>query len=345
MRGHDLKSSPINFDAVSPARRRSLRALVYGMSTWALGLGITTPLLAAASSRQVRLSLPGAGTAGAVWRPLADTGHVERPTDVSIAWVGGDPGQVQTQLLAGAVDIAAYGPLGAAAANQRGGDIVLFAPALNNHGSWLVRGDSPYKSIQDLKGKRIATQPQTSDTYRQAFMAAKLHGLDLQQDFKVNFGPAIANLALFARGDVDAVITIEPTSTRLIAKGAREIARVGDLWRSATGDGVPLLLIGQGAHRSWIDANKTLAGEMFAYYRALNQVLSDTPDLLKTLHLQFGIPASETAAIELLPKRLANIYPTRWDQQVFADIDRQISEGVRLGIIPKPPVRSLYTQL
>ena len=43
------------------------------------------------------------------------------------------------------------------------------------------------------------------------------------------FGLPIMNVALFERGD-DAVITIEPTATRLIARRARD-ARVGDMWR------------------------------------------------------------------------------------------------------------------
>jgi NitT/TauT family transport system substrate-binding protein len=332
----------------NPGRREVLLGVAAGLALDISGIGALlawpVPVLASGVSR-VRLSLPLAGTAGAVWRPVVAAGKVEAPAALQLDYVGGDPGQVQTQLLAGAVDVAACGPLGAAQANQRGGDLVMFAPALNNHGSFVVHGDSGYRTLAQLKGRRIASQPPTSDTYRQARLALRLHGLDLQNDFQVIHGPPIANLALFQRRDVDAVLTIEPTSTRLIAKGAREIGTVGELWRQGTGDAAPLLLIGQAARRDWIEANRATAAKLARFYQSINQTISASPGILKELHVEFGIPSNETAAIDLLPKRLAGIYATRWDQAVFTDIDRQLQEAVRLGILPALPAHPLYQTL
>jgi hypothetical protein len=60
------------------------------------------------------------------------------------------------------------------------------------------------------------------------------------------------------------------------------------------------------------------------------------------LHKEFGIPATERAAIELLPKRLVDIYSTQWDAAVFANIDRQIDAGIKAGILAKRPDKPVY---
>ena len=297
--------------------------------------------LARAAGTPVRLSSSGLGSAGSVWQPLYEQGKINS-NGLDVAWVGGDPGQVQTQLLAGAVDVSAYGALGAAEASLRGGDVVVFGPSLYNHGGWIVPEGSPYRAPKDLRGKRIATLPQASDTYRHAQMAAALQGLDLKADFQVIHGPPIANLALFSRRDVEAVIAIEPTATRLVAGGAREIARVGDMWRDATGDASPLFLVGHAARRQWITENRATANAVTKLYTALNAEVRARPQILAQFHAAMGVPAGETAAINLLPKRLADIYATTWDKSVFSGLDRQIEVAVKLGILARKPEHLVY---
>jgi ABC-type nitrate/sulfonate/bicarbonate transport system substrate-binding protein len=322
-----------------PTRREVLHSAALALVASAAGL----PRIALADGLPVKLSLPSAGSAGGVWKPL-----VERSPDASklaVTWIGGDPGGVETQLIAHVLDVSAFGSLGASEANLRGTDATIFAPGLNNHGRWLVRSDSPYKSPKDLRGKRIATLPETSDTYRQARMAAALAHLDLANDFQVIHGPATANLALFDRGDVEAVITIEPTATRLVAAGAREIARVGDMWRDATGDSRPMFLVGQASSAAWIAANKSTALTVAKLFQSVNEQIHAKPDVLMELHAAYGIPDTETAAIKLLPGRLRDIYATTWDAAVFSGLDKQIDVAVKLGILARKPAQRVYTSL
>jgi ABC-type nitrate/sulfonate/bicarbonate transport system substrate-binding protein len=323
-----------------PTRRDALRHAALALLA-ASATGV--PRIATAGELPVRLSLPSPGSAGGVWKPL-----IERAPDagkLDITWIGGDPGGVETQLIAHVLDVSAFGSLGASEAILRGTDATIFAPGLNNHGRWLVRSDSPYKSPKDLRGKRIATLPETSDTYRQARMAAALAHLDLANDFQVIHGPATANLALFDRGDVEAVITIEPTATRLVAAGAREIARVGDMWREATGDSRPMFLVGQTGSARWLASNKQTATTVARLFTSVNEQIHAHPEVLIDLHSAYGIPDTETAAIKLLPSRLRDIYATSWDAAVFAGLDKQIDVAVKLGILAQKPAQRVYTNL
>jgi ABC-type nitrate/sulfonate/bicarbonate transport system substrate-binding protein len=321
-------------------RRDVLRHAAFAL---AASVAAGVPRNASADGLPARLSLPSPGSAGGVWKPL-----VERAPDygkLAVTWIGGDPGGVETQLIAHVLDVSAFGSLGASEANLRGTDATIFAPGLNNHGRWLVRNDSTYKSPKDLRGKRIATLPETSDTSRQARMAAALVHLDLAGDFQVIHGPPTANLALFERGDVEAVITIEPTATRLVAAGAREIARVGDMWREATGDARPMFLVGQASSAAWLAANRSTAAAVARLFTSANEHIHAHPDVLIELHSAFGIPDTETAAIKLLPSRLRDVYATSWDGPVFAGLDKQIDVAVKLGILARKPAQRVYTSL
>ncbi|WP_059413183.1 ABC transporter substrate-binding protein [Cupriavidus basilensis] len=308
-----------------------------------LGAGLA-PLAAFAQASGVRITLPSPGSAGSVWRPLIDRYKLNTDPALKLDWVTADPGKMQVQLSAGSLDVGVFGAVGLATLANRGSDIVLFGPALNNHGRWLVRGDSGLRAPKELVGKRIATTAETSETYQQARIAASLIGIDLKKDVKVIHGSPTANLALFERGDVDAIITLEPTATRLVARGAREIARVADIWKQATGQQEDPILVGLAASRSWYESNTATAAKLGALFQRVSGSLRQNPAQLREIAPEIGFKADEARAIELLPSRLAPAYATRWDASVFATIDKQIEVAVKLGVLDRAPARKIYVQ-
>lgn len=325
-------------------RRALLRAFAYG-SAGTVGAGL--PVLSTfAQTQPVRITLPSPGSAGSAWRPLVERLKLV-DSSLPLEWVVADPGKMQTQLSAGSLDIGVFGAVGLATLINRGSDIVLFGPALNNHGRWLVPGKSPYKTPKDLIGKTIASTAETSETYQQARIAASLSGIDLKKDVKVIFGSPTANLALFERGDVDAIITLEPTASRLVGRGAREIARVADQWRQSTGssNSEDPFLVGLAASRKWLDANTETAAKVAALFKRVNVAIRHDPQLLTTVAADMGLKPDETQAAALLPQRLAPAYATEWNDRVFATIDKQLDTAVKLGILDKVSTQKIYRRV
>ncbi|WLE62893.1 ABC transporter substrate-binding protein [Burkholderia plantarii] len=318
-------------------RREALKSLA------ALGLGAAAGHAGAEASAPVRITLPSMGSAGSVWRPLIDANHFDQ--GLNLRWITADPGSMQVQLTAGSLDVGVFGAVGLATLAAKGSDIVLFGPALNNHGRWLVKADSPYRTPRDLIGKSIASTAETSETWQQALIAAHLDGLDLRKDFKVIHGSPTANLALFERGDVEAIVTLEPTASRLVAQGAREIARVADIWKHATGEHNSPFLVGLAASRRWLDANRDTAARIARMFVQANGFVHRHPEVLARIATQIGFKPDETAAAALLPQRLTDAYATAWNADTFATIDRQIDTAVSLGILARKPDRKIYTQL
>jgi NitT/TauT family transport system substrate-binding protein len=323
------------------ARNRTRRA--------ALGLiaaGIAAPIVRGKSATEakvpVRVTLSTPGSAGSIWRSAIARLDPVLLSNIDLQWVPGDPGQMQVQLAAGALDVGVFGAIGLATISQRGSDIVLFGPALNNHGRVIVRADSPYRKLSDLAGKRIATQPKTTETYQQARVALSLVGIDMDRDFELIFGPPTASLALFNRGDVEAVIVVEPTATRAIGSGARELARIADVWKQANGNATAPFLVGLAARQAWVGSNRAVATSLARVFAAANDSVRRNPQLFAEFHEEMGLRASETAAIALLPSRLADVYPSAWDETVWRAIDQQTEIAVKLGLLDAVPKRLLY---
>jgi ABC-type nitrate/sulfonate/bicarbonate transport system substrate-binding protein len=299
----------------------------------------------ATSKPAVNISLATPGSAGSIWRAVISTLPPSLSSDFDINWIAGDPGQVQVQLAAGSLDVGVFGAIGLATLARKGSDITLFGPALNNHGRIIVKADSPFHKPADLVGRKVATQPKTTETYQQARVALSLIGIDMDRDFEIFFGPPTANLALFERGDVDAIIVIEPTATRAVGSGARELARIGDIWRNASGSDAPPFLVGLAARQTWLSANRDLASSVARLFAAANGALRTNPKLFIDHAGEMGLRPKETAAIDLLATRLADVYPTEWDQRIWNAIHRQIEVAVKLRLLEAAPERRLYDGL
>lgn len=301
---------------------------------------------AAGKPLPVNLMAPNKGSTSAIIPVLMKSGLADL-SGLDVSWVGTAPGQMQLQLLSGALTVGGYGALGIAEAHLKGADVTLFAPLNLNHGSFIVPAGSSARKLEDLKGKRIATVPVNTDTFRQAEVAAALYGLNLRKDFQVSHSPGLASVALFERGDVDAILAIEPNSTRLVARGAREIARVEDLWNAATGNTEPLFLVGWAARKSWLDANQEVAAKLARAYLHINRELRRDPSILKQpeLYIALGLREDETAAIDLLPERIARVTPVEWNAKVFKNIEQQIDLALKYGTLESRPAQPVYTVL
>jgi ABC-type nitrate/sulfonate/bicarbonate transport system substrate-binding protein len=293
----------------------------------------------------VNVALSTPGSAGSIWRAAIASLDPSLSSGFELHWIVADPGQMQVQLATGALDVGMFGAIGLATIARKGSDITLFGPGLNNHGRIIVKFDSPYRKPGDLVGKRIATQPKTTETYQQARVALSLVGIDMDRDFETFFGPPTANLALFDRGDVDAVILIEPTATRAVGAGARELARIGDIWNEASGVRAAPFLVGLAARQSWIASNRSVATSIARLFSAANGALRRNPELFVDNAADMGLRPKESEAIRLLPSRLADIYPSAWDQEVWTAIDRQIEVAVKVGLLEGVPGRRLYDGL
>jgi NitT/TauT family transport system substrate-binding protein len=76
-----------------------------------------------------------------------------------------------------------------------------------------------------------------------------------------------------------------------------------------------------------------------------NGALRRNPGLFVENAGEMGLRPKESEAIRLLPSRLADVYPSDWNQDVWTAIDRQIEVAAKVGLLDGVPGRRLYDGL
>lgn len=115
------------------------------------------------------------------------------------------------------------------AAKSRGQDIVVVNAAASGPIDmfWIVKPESPIKSIADIKGKKIGyTNPKSGSDMlmRMVFQRAKIDVKDVEL---VATGGMREGLAMLAAGQIDVMPVVEPVLTNLGAK-FRAVFKVAD---------------------------------------------------------------------------------------------------------------------
>lgn len=350
----------MDLSAARPARTTRRAFLRHGSAAAALVLG--GPVLLAAcgdgeeggttaaasgdggGSTEVAVSLPSGGNSLSIWQPIVEQRRLGAP-GVGFKWVGGDPGQLQTQFLAGTVDISTFGAIGAALAQLRGTEIGIAGPGIYAHHKWLVKDDSPYQSAADLRGKRIATGLATAEAFRVLQLVAAMEGIRLEDEYEFVHAAGAPAVALFERGDVEAIYVGEPNATILMTQGARQVDSIQDQWRAATGSDQPLFNAGPTVRLDWAAENARAASGAVRVLGEASTAVANDPELLKGVATAIGVRPDQTEVIDLLPERMADVYTRDFGAPIRAQLDEIVTLAAEHRIIPSRPGGNVYAEL
>ncbi|MDR0656034.1 MAG: ABC transporter substrate-binding protein [Treponema sp.] len=140
-------------------------------------------------------------------------------------------------IAAGGLDIATYGDVPIIAAKSNGLNTTLLGIDTYNTGAFLlVRSTSPYNSLADLKGQKIAVSTGTYG-HRSIIKMLEAEGLDESYIQLTNMASRDAAPAL-VRGDVEAGIGSSSTYLKFVQDGSLRILKSGEEhreWNGSTG--------------------------------------------------------------------------------------------------------------
>jgi sulfonate transport system substrate-binding protein len=186
----------------------------------------------------------------------------------------------------------------------------------------LVRGDSPFKSVADLRGHRVATGKGSIGHYL-VLAALERAGIAPAEVDIVFLTPADAKAALIS-GSIDAWSTWEPyTSLAELSNGARILV---------SGKGISA---GLGYVVAGDAAIKAKHAALYDYVRrgaaARRWSLAHLGDYARKLSEIIGVPEAVTQRY----LNRAQIVPVMIDDSVVADQQRSIDLYAKYGIIPR----------
>jgi len=253
-----------------------------------------------------------------------------------------DPAAAEQAVILRRADAGIFPVVSAARVNLIGENIRLFAPVLINHNSVVLQKGSTANRLADLKGKKIGTLDRVSMTYTSLATIAKMQGLDLERDFKLTLSPPPVLIGLFTRGELDALVIIEPLVTRLVSQGYREMMRLDDFWKEQTGQS--MVALGIGAHEDWIKSHPAASRKLFkTIMDAIALVHSDPKSVAQEHRKSLMIETDQQLA--RLAERLPQLYPTRWDSSIIANMDSLLKKNVELGLLQAMPKDEIFVIL
>lgn len=119
----------------------------------------------------------------------------------------------------------------------------------------LVRKDSPFKLLRDLKGHTYASASISGTEYIISRLAFQIVGVDMEKEIRVTTGPPSASVGAIAAGKLDAGILWHPTLAKAMATGDFRILAKPQLFLEGQfGSLFPQFAIG--FHRDFFKANR-----------------------------------------------------------------------------------------
>jgi len=212
--------------------------------------------------------------------------------DVEIQWFVYNAGpSAMEAIFARSIDLTYVGPNPAINAYLRshGEEIRIVAGACSGGAALVVRPDENITKDADFRGKRIAT-PQfgnTQDVACRAWLLSK--GLRITMvggDARVIPTDNPDQLSLFQRGEMDAVWTVEPWVSRLVAEaGGKVYLDEGSLWPDTGGRYVTTHLV---SSVKLLKDRPALLKKWITAHVELTEWINAHPDEAMEYALQFG---------------------------------------------------------
>jgi NitT/TauT family transport system substrate-binding protein len=180
------------------------------------------------------------------------------------------PTDCKSAVVTGSIDFGTFGIaagiLGAAAHEP----VVVFGSACNKGMAVVARKDSTISTLKDLKGKRVAIWPGST---QEVFILERLRmeGMTIRdvQSVRVSFSEMPAALA---RGDVDAYVGAEP------GPGLSLFTGVGKIVEYPYSTPMGSLNMIMGTHRDTITQKPDLAGVVLSLQKQASEYASSHPD-------------------------------------------------------------------
>ncbi len=218
---------------------------------------------------------------------------------------------------------------------RKGGtDVRLFAAQIWSGNAFVVRKDTPYKSITDLKGKKIGNFSRVTGAYFFSAVIAKEKGLDIEKDFQSIPLETGALIALLERGEVEAINMFEPHVAKLVVSGRFRVLVDFDSELKRI-FGAPPLKTGIGVLKETFDKQPELVKAIRAAYVDGIKVIKSGQDkdfFQANAKEYFGMNTPEEIAAGMKSSR--ENFADIWGEKFFESQNKILQQGIALGLLP-----------
>lgn len=217
---------------------------------------------------------------------------------------------------------------------KSGTDVRLFTAQIWSGNAFVVRKDAPYRSLAELKGKKIGNFSRVTGAYFFSAVIAKEKGLDIEKDFQSVPAETGALIALLERGEVEAINMFEPHVTKLLLSGKYRVLVDFDSELNRIFGAPPLktaIAVLKETAEKQPDLVKAIRG---AYQDGIKVIKSgQDKDFFEAKAREFfGLKTPEEIAAAMKSNR--DNFADTWGEAFFQSQNKILQQGMALGLLP-----------
>ncbi|MCL5960403.1 MAG: ABC transporter substrate-binding protein [Chloroflexi bacterium] len=207
----------------------------------------------------------------------------------------------------------------------------------------VVKGDSPYKDLADLKGSKFGITTKAASTYQVAYYAFKSKGLDPEKDVNWVTLPPAALMTALEKGDIQAFQLQEPFPYKIMKTGNyRIIAYPYEIYHKAYG--APFYQTSTAVRKDFYEANSDAVwGLNQAMLEALNNYDKEEDAIAKAVSespAKYGVKPDEVKEIY---KSMARVWVKQEiDDKLIAEVQTLYDRLLQIGGLEKPAKASEF---
>lgn len=171
--------------------------------------------------------------------------------------------------------------VGVAIARNQGIDVTSIGGVVANHLCLATKPDSALKSPEDLAGKKVGHYGiDSGGTVSLSILMEEAYSIDIFNDWELVESDPNGLLALLARGDVDAIVSIEPNISKEKVSGNSTCMtpRFTEMWKETAGGMLYNSTIA--THDAWLAENPELAKSVVQAWHEALAWLNEHPETL-----------------------------------------------------------------
>lgn len=202
----------------------------------------------------------------------------------------------------------------------------------------LVKKESSYRTIADLKGRKVGLYSLTSSSTAALVKVLRdKHKLELRKDFELVVAPPPVLAGLLQKGDLEAMINVDPLVLRLLESGAyRQILDADGEWQALAGS--RLLVTTIAAWDDYAQKNADEIRRLVRIYKEAVDIIAKDPQIYVSTGFIKASGLQETpAVVKMFEERFSKLYTGRWDQTLINSNRAVFETAIEMGNLESVP--------
>jgi ABC-type nitrate/sulfonate/bicarbonate transport system substrate-binding protein len=301
-------------------------------------LALATAVSAAAAQTPVRI---GVATSGGTTMPalVISQQKLDEKHGLKIEWARLSQGPLQKAFALRQFDVS-FAEVASDLIRQRarGDKVTAVYSGIMANVYVVAKKDAPYDDFGDLKGRKVGLYSLTSSsTAALVKIVRERWKLDLRKDFELVVAPPPVLAGLLQKGDIEAMINVDPLVLRVLESGGyKQIMDLDGEWQKLAGS--RLLVTTIAVWDDYAAKNPDVVRRLVRVYREAVDYITRNPQAYVSTGFIKDSGLKETPEIvKTFDERFTKLYTATWDQGLINANRAVFDVAIEMGNLESVP--------